>query len=461
LGRKVILRLPLAALIFGAVFHVAYLSFLNPQFEYAGFLYSEPPVLDLCLAYALIAAPVAFYTPSPAPAAYGAAILFVLCYVPAQLVLLFTWQRSPSELVFLQVTLTVSMTILLRASAWGWAGVEEDTQAPQRLATILSSLTVISAIVVAITYRQYLQIVSFDQVYDLRFEASRSDKGVLINYLMSWLSYCLLPFHFAYGILRRKLPDIGLGLVVSVLLYTATGTKAGLLMGGIVYGIYLVFGTGQNFLLRLLGGLSIIVPAVGLLPVEVDTTLGWVQSILLVRTLAVGGGTMGTYYDYFSNNGYTYYTHIGIIRELTGAYPYGELSLGQVIGLYYSGSEEANFNANFWASDAFAAMGIAGVPVVTMAVCAVFYLINRSAEGYSAKFVVLWLSGFWMALLNLPLSVALLSGGGLLTMLMLKLNAKSEPERAEILETSNAAADSRLTTVADTSQPRERMNDGC
>jgi hypothetical protein len=176
--------------------------------------------------------------------------------------------------------------------------------------------------------------------------------------------------------------------------------------------------SGRQFLLKLLLSLT-----VGLLLIVEfipdDGVLLWVKSILLVRVLGTGGWTMATYYDYFSSNGFTYYTHIGPINALTDAYPYGQYSLGQLIGLKYSGSVEANFNANFWASDAFAAMGVAGVPLVTAVLSAVFYFINRLASGYPTRFVVLWLSGFWLALLNVPLSTALVSGGGALILVLL------------------------------------------
>ncbi len=124
-------------------------------------------------------------------------------------------------------------------------------------------------------------------------------------------------------------------------------------------------------------------------------------------------------------------THIGPIAALTNAYPYGNLDLGQVIGRNYFLSEEANFNANFWASDGFAAMGIAGVPVVTAVVCLIWAGINRAARGFSTKFTVLWLAGFWQTLLNAPISVALLSGGGLIVMSLLALNSSLRESEAQ------------------------------
>jgi hypothetical protein len=189
-------------------------------------------------------------------------------------------------------------------------------------------------------------------------------------------------------------------------------------MGFIIYALHLLFGSGRNFLIRLMTAFTVAVIVVTLFLPD-DGFFVWAKSILLVRILGTSGWTMSTYYDYFTTNGLTFYTHIGPINTFTNAYPYGEYSLGQVIGLYYSGSSDANFNANFWASDAFAALGIAGVPVITIVLCTVFFTINRAAKNHSTQFVFLWLAGFWLALLNLPLSVALLSGGGLITLALL------------------------------------------
>jgi hypothetical protein len=415
-------RLPLATLVYGAVFHYAYVAYIYPVWEYAHYGYFAPSADALLFTYLLIAAPVVWYRASAAPAAYGAALIFALCYVPAQLILLFTWERPGGELALVQSSVAASMAIVLRTSGFG-GGRSAPLRSERRIVPILGVLTLISVLVLVLTYRENMRLVSFDDIYDLRYEASDIKPGALVEYLISWLSYCFLPFYFTRGILRRNLADIGFGLLGSVLLYAATGAKTAILMPAIIYGLNLLFGSGKDFLFRLVTVLTVTTFLfVQLLPDE--GALIYMKSILLVRVLAVGGWTMAVYYDYFSNNGFTYYTHIGPVNALTSAYPYGEYSLGQLIGLQYSGTALANFNANFWASDGFAALGLLGVPVVTGALCAVFFAINRVARGYSPRFVVLWLSGFWLALLNVPLSVALLSGGGLITLLMLWFSAR-------------------------------------
>jgi hypothetical protein len=411
-------RLIIASVGYAAAFHFAYVVFLYPVFEYAHFYYFPPSLPLLILTYALAIAPVVGLRESTLPAFCGAALVFVICYVPAQLTLLFTWQRETEELVIVQAALAASMAILFRAALLG-----HDRTAVRRseagLVPVVTILTGASILALLVSYGSYMRLVSFEDVYELRFESNEAERGALTDYLVSWLSYCFLPFYMARGIVRKSWVEGSIAAIVGLLIYAATGSKAAVLTPAIVIALSILFGVGGAFLFRLLCVLTVVVVLVAAL-LPNDPPLLWIKSILLLRVLGTGGWTMSHYYEYFSNNGFTYYTHIGAVNALTGAYPY-DYALGQLIGLEYSGSAEANFNGNFWASDAFAALGVLGIPIVTIALALVFSWINRIASAYSARFVFLWLSGFWLALLNVPLSTALLSGGGLVTIGLLWL----------------------------------------
>jgi hypothetical protein len=424
-----VLKVPLAALLYAFVFHFAYIEYLNPVFEYANYLYNPPTTLPLVIAYALVAAPALAYRRSNSPAAHGAALIFVLVYVPVQLMLLFMLEHSAMEITAVQASLAASMAVLLYVAPIGHHLHEPVRQTEHgALSLMLGALTVTSMVVLVASYYQYMRLVSFADVYDLRFEANDVERSAAANYLISWLSYCFLPFYTARGIVRRQPVDIAWGMIGCVLLYMATGSKMALLTPVIMYSLHRLIGATRDLLLRLLlvmvvvvGGIVIFLPDEG--------ALFWVKSILMLRILGTSGWNVAAYYDFFSTHGYTFYSHIGPVNAVTGAYPYGELSLGQAVGVFYTGSELNNFNANFWASDAFAAIGVYGVPLITAGVALTFYCINRAAAGYSTRFVTLWLTGFWLALLNLPLSTSLLSGGGGLTLLFLWL-ARRRPSRS-------------------------------
>lgn len=430
------LKLPVAAICYALAFHHAYVVYLYPVFEYAHFDYFPRPLISVLVTYCLIAAPVLGYRSTRAPAAFGAALILVLCYVPAQLIMLFVWQRPLSELLLVQISIAASMAILLHSSAIGAAPTAAAAHVGRRMSMSIAALTAVSIMFLVATYHQHMRLVSFSDVYDLRFASSEVEKSAVGNYLILWLTYCFLPFYFARGIVRRNVLDIAVAALGSLLIYMASGAKVAILMGLIIAGLTMVYGKGKDFLFRLLVvATAVIVVIVAVLPDE--GAFFFLKSILLMRVLGTGGWCMAHYYDYFSTHGFTYYTHIRFVDALTGAYPYGDQSLGQLIGLEYTGSDLANFNANFWASDAFAAMGVAGVPIVTLAMCAFFVVLNRFARDFAPRFVMLWLSGFWIAVLNVPLSTAILSCGGLITLLLLALgNARSRWRRVRLVDHS-------------------------
>ena len=411
-----------AAFLHTLSFHYCYKSYINPAFEYAGYTYFPPETWALFSCYVLSVLPILAHRRSAAPAHVGASIIYTLCYVPAQVILMCMWQRDLVELIQGQAALSVSMLFIFRAARAAFKPGPVPIY-PDRISTLALCMTVMAIAVALFIYRNHMQFVSFENVYDLRSETADLGLGAFSDYLLSWLAYALIPFHLARALVQRKRTELLASLAACIVIYTATGSKAVILMPMIMMGIRAALKRPEDILRTLLAYVGVtILLMVLLLPDE--GLLFWIKSILLVRILGTSGWTVSVYYEFFSTHDFTYYTHIGPVRAIFGGYPYGEMSLGQMIAIEYTGTDLANFNANFWASDAFAAMGVVGVPVVTAAVCFVFVLLNWAASKYDSRFVSLWLSGFWLALLNLPLTTALLSGGGLVAIGLLILDRR-------------------------------------
>lgn len=413
------------ALLYALAFEHAYASYINPVYEYGHYYYFPVPLALSVATYLFLLAPCLFYRKTEAPSAYGIGLLYTLCYVPTQLIMLFNWNRDAAELLVVQASLAASMSVFMAFAAAGWRPAARQVSVT-RLKPIMGLLMAVSLVLLVWTYRNHMRFVGFDDVYDLRFETNEIDTGPLVDYFVSWLSYCFLPFYLARGILNKRVWDVVLAISAAVLIYTSTGAKAMILMPPIMLIMHTLMRAREKFLPVLLIVLTLALIIVT--DLLADDGIGfWVKFIFLLRTLCAGGWANFVYYDYFTQNGLTYYSHISVINTLTDAYPYGKYSLGQTIGLHYSGSELANYNANFWASDGFAALGLAGIPLITLAVFAVFFIINRVSSNYPARFVALWLSGFWLGMLNLPLSTALMSAGGGLTVLLLWFAARPAP----------------------------------
>lgn len=411
------MRTLLLAVLYIAAAHFAYVEYISPTFAYAHYIYLEPVQSSLLVTYALTWGVVLFHRDSPHPSQMVAALIYALCYVPIQLSLLFTVERDYLAILPVQTALAFSMAVLFVAAR---QGPLPSTTLGSRFASLdrgLGILTIAAIALIVATNAGHMRLVSFEDVYDLRTDSTAAPTNVLLGYLASWLSYCFISYFFARGLVDKKWAFVGLGILGSFVLYMAAGAKASLLLLPMTVGVVALWKHGPGFLSRTLLALLLLVLSVTvLLP---DEGLGlWAKSILLVRVIGSSGWVAAKYFEYFDVNGYTFYTHIGPVNAIFGGYPYGEYGLGQLIGIERSGSELSNFNASFWASDGMAALGTAGVVVVTLPVALLLYAINCLTAVFHSRFTVAWITGFVVAMLNVPLATAMLSGGGGITLLM-------------------------------------------
>lgn len=394
--------------------HYGYTTYIHPTFGYALYHYLPFSKVALLGTYLLAWVPIIAYGSSAKPAQAAAALIYALSYVPIQLSLLFQVNRSYGELFWIQAMLAASMVVLFMVAKGNKAPLELERPRYRQMDRFVLLVALVAAGLLWSVNLGRLQFVSFADVYDVRFAAAAAaGRNAVGDYLTSWLNYCFTSYFFARGLSHRKWSFVIVGLGVAVLVYMAEGHKSAILLLPLTLGVSWLWGSGQNFLSRLLLALALLIAVVCFLVPDEGVGV-WIKAILLVRVVGSGGWLASKYLEYFPAAGVTYFSHIRPINALTGMYPYGDLSLGQVIGLEYGGSTLANHNASFWASDGFAALGPVGILAVTPLVAGLLYAMNRIMAKLDAKFAVLWMCGFFIALLNVPLSTALLSGGGLI-----------------------------------------------
>uniref|UniRef100_UPI001E64FA9C hypothetical protein n=1 Tax=Xenorhabdus sp. PB30.3 TaxID=2788941 RepID=UPI001E64FA9C len=281
---------------------------------------------------------------------------------------------------------------------------------------IIFILTVAGVIILIFDNYNHMRFVSFYDVYTLRFESRDSSSGGISGYLIMWLSICFIPYYTTIGLLEKNRISLFFSFLLSLLVYMANGSKSTLLMPFVIIMMNLLINKKGDFIIKLLMIMNIIIVFLMFINIPYNEMI---RAIFFMRTLATPGWTLTTYYEYFLEHGLTFYTHIGFINFFSDSYPYGKYSLGQMIGKYYSGSYDANFNANFWASDGIAALGPWGIPLITMFVLPTIWIINQVSYKINPKFTALWLTGFWFTLMNVSLTTSLLSGGGLLVIMAL------------------------------------------
>lgn len=405
-------------------YHFAYLSYINPRFEYAYYFYNEErSFLYIFFAYICALFPIFFYKASKNPANFGISLLFVLCYMPAQLTISFMWMSSDSALIGVALALTVSMSIFFLVAGLGYKkninSIERtNVYLNKKIHNFMFFLGVICFSSFIYENFPHMRLVGFSEVYDLRFEARDSQNSVVFGYFNMWLSVIVTTYFSALSFVCRKYYFFIISVLLSIICYMGTGAKGALLLPFIIYSVGYIYSLSGDFLRKLLLINSFFLIILFSLNFEI---LDMARSVYGVRMLSTGGWTIATYYDYFSRNGWTYYSHIGIIEWIFKIYPYEDFSLGQLIGVEYSGSSDANFNANFWASDGISAFGILGIYVITFLLIVFIYYFNKIIPKKNSLLYTLWFTGFWMTLFNAPFSVSLLSGGGIVILIIIYL----------------------------------------
>lgn len=404
-----------SSVLYAVFFLWVYRNYLHPLFGYAGYLMFPKSVVQDIIAIIFAVVPVFLYRSNLLASGIIGSLIYCLYYIPVIVTLHYGLNKNYLDVIFVQLAFVLSMSVVFFVDSTAKSiEVEGDGRIPRKSIYVL---TLGLMLIVAYVYRNQMRLVSFSDVYDLRESAGVLSKSAVIGYSLTLLTYCFLPFVISMGIVFKSKVGIFLGVSGCFLIYLSTGSKASLLTPLILFFIFKIINLKGYFLTNLLYLCSFL-SAILVIFFPDSGSFMWVKSLFFMRTLGVTGLGVSAYYDYFSDNGYTFYSHIRLVNLFTDMYPYGELTLGQVVGRVYSSNLNNNFNVGFWATDGVAAAGVFGVLFITSIFIVYLRVLNYATSFYNQKFVGVWVSGYCIALLNLPFSTAMVSGGGLIIILI-------------------------------------------
>ena len=397
-------------------FYLSYLRYLNPDLEYQHYYLIDRDYASTVLTFALAVAPLLAYGWFRAATDLPAIAIYVACYVPGIFTVFLALDRALPEIRLVQLTLMLAMSLIFLASRPVSANLLNlrEPVLPEKSLGLFAALVFV---IVLGSYAGQMRWVSFENVYDIRYENAASDRNFIVLYMVMWLSYAVLPFFLAYGLKTGNRWWIATGIGAGLVVYMSTGAKAAFLLVPVMLAAYLLLRLRGDMLTKTLLLLGSIVAVLVLAPWDTENAQ-MTRAVLLARALGSGGWSIFTYYEFFDANPKTYFSHINIIQSLFGRYPYGNLTIGNVIGTQYAPDETVNFNASFWATDGLAALGLPGVLIVSAAVAVSFFVINWVTSRYDTKFVALVFTGFAISLINASLFMSLLSGGAVVLMLL-------------------------------------------
>ena len=247
------------------------------------------------------------------------------------------------------------------------------------------------------------KIVSLSHMYDFRGAISMPRP---LYYLIGISSNALLPFAFAYYVVQSRYFPACFTLILLLLFYPITLNKIAFFTPAWLLAMAILtrlFGCRTTVVISLLLPLLIGTVSYALL----DQAARPLFEVINLRMVATPSNAMDVYNDFFFHHPYTYFCQIGAVKLLVSC-PYQD-PLGEVMKNAYEGF--GSFNASLFSTEGIASVGPLLAPISILVCGLVIGFANRLAAGLCPRFVMISGSVLPHILLNVPLTITLLSHG--------------------------------------------------
>lgn len=433
-GRSALL---IASWLYACAFHFAYVKYVIVDWGYWGFTYRPLEPLEYLLVAFLVT--------------LGAAIMPTMLTRASSIVLLLIYQMVYIPTVMVTLSLDTdriehyglaiaSLAIAFAMACFAARRKLKVDATPTRIGgSAVLGLSVffwlICSITLTISYWSIIRFANLDETYLQRVLGAST--GPLIGYMQTYLQNVFSPALFAIGLVRRRFWAVMLGVIGSLLVYTITAQRTAFLLPVAILGMYWLL-RRKNPLFHSTAVPMVIVAGMMFLSAgfyEQSSIAEMICLYLTGRTIAVPGLTFSQYYDIFSPNNFTWWSHIKGFGSLIAAPPSfsGDPlwpQLGLLIGEHIYKNPEVNVNANLYSSDGLAAAGIFGVIVIGFVTAIWLRLLDRASVGWDRTFVVLVVLPVGLALTNAPFATVMLSFGGMFWLILFLVDKAPEPGRA-------------------------------
>jgi hypothetical protein len=268
--------------------------------------------------------------------------------------------------------------------------------------SVLRFILLLSIATIAIGASYDFRVVNLDKIYDFR---DNLESPVFINYLIGIISGSVLPFAFACFVMRRAYWLSAAALLLLLLIYPITLSKIAFFAPA-----WLVFIALLTHFFR--ARTAVVISLLG--PVVAGVVLNLLFkklaipyfSIVNFRMIAIPSNALDIYSDYFSRHDLTHFCQITILKKIMSC-PYQD-PLSIVMRKAY---DLGNFNASLFATEGIASVGLLLAPMSVFVCGLVIALGNRLSAGLPGRFILMSGALLPQILLNVPLTIALLTHG--------------------------------------------------
>lgn len=428
--------LVLAVWLYALALHVAHVEYLNPAWEYYGFTYQAPGLLEVSL-MAIFVTTIAMILPLQMLNASSTILLllFIVVYVPTIIITLGLAVDSVEH-----YGLNLSMLCLIFAIACiATRSAKKQEIIPQlpsnTLGKVFLWVWLCLSVVLVYIYAPIMKMAGLDEIYEQR--AIGASENILVGYIQTYFSNVLSPALIALGLIRRKYWFILIGVIGCVIIYMITAQRTVFLLPFAMIGFYCFLTSKISFLQTnsfLILILSVVVMFCSLFYLD-NNVASFLSTYLVFRTLALPGLTFSQYSDVFSTHGFTLWSHVKGFNIIIASPGFFENhaswpGLGYIVGDIVYNNTENNVNANLFSSDGIAAAGSVGVLAIGVIFTVWLIFFNHVTRTWNQMFVILVTLPLAISLTNGPFFTMLWSFGGIFWLIIFHI-CKSIVKKAE------------------------------
>jgi hypothetical protein len=281
-------------------------------------------------------------------------------------------------------------------------------------------------------YHAVMRISELDNIYEQR--ELTSAVGAIWGYIQLYYTYVFSTILIAYGLSSNAWRWILIGSGGYFLMYLITAEKSVLLFPLFFVGVGFISKTKKP-------ALEIITIAVGFFAAIIFAVvffwekfdfLNKIGFYFFARLIATPSQFILDYYDFFSTNGFTYFSQIkgyNLIVDPPSQYATNVKwpQLGWIVGSGAHGIE-SNSNATFIASDGAASLGAWGMIIVTFYLCLYLMTLNSLVGNFNKTFWSAIFAQQALSLISGSLFSLLLSFGGLFYLILFLIYRTSRPD---------------------------------
>lgn len=426
----------LGVLAYVGCFHWVYVMYLYPSFFYLGYDYSPPGPWYVALAWILSSLP-SLWMPleisRPSMLAYW--VLYLTVVIPSMFVPLFAALNPLSDIRALMLVLFAGFVIIGMIYRLPLLRLPQVRISKRVFWIGLGSLAAILMLWTLVVFHSSLQIVSFQYASELRQTAEDVMKDSKVNYAFLPLVGAIDPFLMGWGLFYKRRWMVVAGALGQLLIFMAVGFKSAPVSVAFILGFYALFRLRRPaFAVKLMIAalLFIGIPALAyyhyyLVQEDFSILQDIFYSVIFQRTLSWGGMATAQYYDFFQKNPLTYLSNVHGVNWFVH-YPY-QYTIGEEIGLAYTGTTDLDATAHFWAADGLAGFGLWGILLVSVLCALIFWAVDSAAQRRDPRLTALQMSFGAVFFANSSLFTTMLSGGfGLLILLFYLMPLEKPPE---------------------------------